>query len=409
MTNEKTTTRETTRSGPGPLHGIRVVDLSCVLSGPAATMLLADQGADVIKVEALTGDITRQMGRGHDGITSFFLSTNRGKRSIALDLKQAEGLAVVHRLVRTADVFVQNFRPGVIERLGLGHAAVRRLRDDIVYVSISGFGSNGPYAEHRVYDPVIQALSGLADIQSDAASGRPRMVRTIIPDKTTALTAAQAICAALVARERTGQGKLVEVAMLDTMIAYLWPEGMNSLTIVEDAANDGAAAGLAQDLVYETNDGYITAGAVTDDEWAGMCAALDRPQWLHDPRFATPAARVAHADVRLIATAEVLATRSTAQWLERLRSYGVPCAPVLRREQVLVDEQVLANDLILEYEHPRVGRVRQARPAARFSGTQVERMPVAPALGQHSEDILHELDYTATEISALTARGVIRL
>ena len=180
----------------GPLRGVRVVDLTSMISGPIATMMLGDQGADVIKVEPPSGDLVRFMGPNRHGLTSGFISANRSKRSLSVDLKTAQGMEVVKSLVRTADVFVQNFRPGAIERMGLGEEVVRGLKEDIVYVSISGFGETGPYAHKRVYDPVIQALSGLADIQKDGDSGRPKMIRTIIPDKTTAVTAAQAITAA---------------------------------------------------------------------------------------------------------------------------------------------------------------------------------------------------------------------
>ena len=210
----------------GPLSGIRVVDLTSMISGPVATMMLGDQGADVIKVEPLTGDLVRIMGPNRAGLTSGFISANRSKRSLAVDLKSEQGMAVVKKLVATADVFVQNFRPGAIVRMGLGEDVVRELKNDIVYVSISGFGETGPYAHKRVYDPVIQALCGLADIQKDGETGRPKMIRTIIPDKTTSVTAAQAITAALFARERSGEGQHVKLAMLDTMVAYLWPEGM---------------------------------------------------------------------------------------------------------------------------------------------------------------------------------------
>ncbi|MBM3347707.1 MAG: CoA transferase [Betaproteobacteria bacterium] len=216
---------------PGPLAGVRVLDLTTMVSGPVAAMMLADQGADVIKIESPGGDLMRNFGTSHHGISGSFLSTNRNKRSLCVDLKVPEGLELVLKLIPTADVLLQNFRPGAIERMGLGETAVRKLRKDIVFVSISGFGDKGPYAHQRVYDPVIQGLSGLAEIQADRHPAyRPRMVRAIVPDKTTAVTAAQAITAALFSRERTGEGQHIRIAMLDVMIAYLWPESIASLT-----------------------------------------------------------------------------------------------------------------------------------------------------------------------------------
>jgi len=395
-----------TTSSEGPLRGYRIVDLSRVLSGPAATMLLADQGADVIKVEPLEGDITRQMGSGRDGMTTAFLSINRGKRSLAVDLKQPAGLDIVRRLVRGADVFVQNFRPGAIEKLGLGLTAVRSLTPDIIYVSISGFGTRGPYAQKRVYDPVIQALSGITDIQADADAARPRMIRTVIPDKTTALTAAQAITAALLGRVRSGRGQHVELAMLDATVAYLWPEGMINYTRVGEERDAGVGQ-VAQDLVFQTLDGYITAGAMSDDEWRGMCDALERPAWVSDPRFRTTAARFVNARARIAETAEILKMRTSAEWLTLLDSHGVPCAPVLTRSEMLTHPQVIANELLHEYDHPVLGRVRQPRPAARFEGFEFSANPLAPALGEHNEELLTELGYSAAHRQQLADQGVI--
>jgi len=288
----------------------------------------------------------------------------------------------------------------------LSEEVIRGIRKDIIYVSISGFGETGPYANKRVYDPVIQALSGLAAIQSDRETGRPRMVRTIIPDKTTALTAAQAITAALFSRERNGEGQHVKLAMLDTMVAYLWPEGMAGFTFMgrEVAA---ARAQLAQDLIFETTDGYITAGTVSDSEWIGMCKAFDREDWLEDSRFNTAAGRVAHAEIRLSMVADIIIHNSSAYWLEHLDAQGVPCAPVLARKEVLGHAQILENDIIQEYEDPVAGSYRQPRPAAIFSRTPATIRNHAPQLGENSVAILKEVQYTDEEISQLKADGAI--
>ena len=394
---------ETTGDGQGPMTGIRVVDLTSMISGPVATMMLADQGADVIKVEPINGDLVRYMGPNREGLTSGFISANRSKRSLAVDLKTEQGMEVIRALIRTADVFVQNFRPGAIDRMGLGEEAVRKLKEDIVYVSISGFGEAGPYAHKRVYDPVIQALSGLADIQKDGETGRPKMIRTIIPDKTTAVTAAQAITAALFARERGRGGQHVKLAMLDTMVAYLWPEGMAGYTFIGKEVK-AARAQFAQDLIFQTTDGYITAGAVSDAEWQGMCRALEHEEWLEDPRFKTANDRIVNVKERLSMTAEVLATRPSEEWLRRLDAEGVPCAPVLERQEVFQHEQIRINEMVDEHDHPVAGRIRQPRPAARFDRTPAAMQRHAPTLGQHSDEILAELGLDA---ESLKAEGVV--
>ena len=391
---------------PGPLAGYRIIDVTQMLSGPMATMMLADQGADVIKVEPpSTGDLTRALGGGSRGMAPTFATINRNKRSVVLNLKDRRGIELLERLVAGADLFVQNFRPGVADRMGIGEAALRRIKPNLVYVSISGFGESGPYVHKRVYDPVIQALSGLASIQGDPVTGRPRMIRLIVPDKVTALTAAQAMTAALLARERTGEGQHVRLAMLDAVIAFLWPEGMARHTFIGSAPV--VVRPDARDLVFETADGYITVGAVSDTEWAGLTRALGHPEWLDDPRFQTPAGRVKHADARLELTAEVLKTRTSAEWLARLEAEDVPCAPVLSREEVIADAQVAANELIVESDHPQAGRMRQPRPAARFEQTPAEIRSPAPLLGEHTDAVLTELGISPEQLAALRAAGVV--
>ena len=241
---------------PGPLNGVRVLDLTGVVSGPFATMFLADQGADVLKIEPIGGDITRRSRATIDKAGEFsalFISSNRGKRSLSVDVKSSAGKDILARLVAQADVLVQNFRPGTMERLGLGPDELRKRHPRLIYVSISGVGDHGPYVKKRVYDPIVQGLSGFADIQSQPVTNRPQMIRTIVCDKTTAVMTAQAVAAALYAREKSGNGDHIHVAMLDVMLSYLWPEAMPSLTFVGDE-RDPSEGDMGPDLVFATQD-----------------------------------------------------------------------------------------------------------------------------------------------------------
>ena len=392
---------------PGPLSGYRVIDLTAMISGPLATMILADQGADVIKVEnPMGGDHTRAVSSRRGGFSASFLNNNRNKRSIALNLKDPRGLEALQKLIAGADVFVQNFRPDVALRMGLGEAAVRAIAPAIVYVSISGFGERGPYAGKPVFDPLVQALSGLTTVQAGSDEMRPRLVRTILPDKLTGITASQAITAALLARERTGEGQHVRLSMLDSMIAFLWSSDMSNQTFVGDEAPQEKAQSFI-DLIYETRDGYISVAVQTDRQWANLTRALGRPEWLDDPRFRSAAGRQEHIDARLELTQEVLRERTSAEWLLRLDAEDVPCAPVLRRRDVIRHPQVLANDTVVEMDHPQAGRLRQARPAARFSRTPAEIRTGGPLLGEHTVPILEDLGYDTRAIDDLRAAGVI--
>src|SRR3954451_5109172 len=394
----------------GPLSGVQVIDLTSVVSGPFATMFLADQGADVIKVEPPGGDITRRSRQSVDPTGQFsalFISTNRGKRSISLDIKQPEGGEILRKLIARSDVLVQNFRPQVMDRLGLGEAAMRALNPRLIYVSISGAGDSGPYAEKRIYDPIIQGLSGFADVQSNAETGRPQMIRTIVADKTTSVFTAQAVASALYAREKTGEGDHIHVAMLDAMISYLWPEGMMQYTVV------GAEAASADpndrpDLVFKTSDGYLTAGTISDSEWQGFCRASGDPELAQDPRFATPSARSVNATARINKMAEYIAQHSTAEWLERLDAADVPCAPILRRGEIIHNEQVVARGIIAEFDQPMVGRVRQPKPAAQFEINEAVIGGPAPRVGEHSRDVLRELGYDDGAIDKMIGERAVR-
>jgi crotonobetainyl-CoA:carnitine CoA-transferase CaiB-like acyl-CoA transferase len=391
----------------GPLDGIRIVDLTSMLSGPWATMILADQGADVIKVETIgQGDHTRSLGNRSNGFAAQFLNLNRNKRSVTIDLKAEAGRRLLKRLAGTAHVLVQNFRPGVVERLGIDEEAIRAVAPEIIYVSISGFGERGPLAGKPTYDPVVQALSGLTSVHGGSDTARPRLIRTVLPDKLTAVTAAQAISSALVSRFRTGKGQHVRLSMLDAVLAFLWASDMGAQTYVGQTIPARTAASFI-DLIYETKDGFMTVAVMGDKEWAALTRALDRPQWLDDPRFKTAELRDQNIDARLQMTQDVLQGRTTGEWLARLEAEGVPCAPVLTRDQVIAHPQVLASGILMESEHPVAGRLRQTRAAARFSQTPTMLRRGAPRLGEHTGEILRELGISDEDIRRLQRDKVV--
>jgi len=361
-------------------------------------MILADQGADVIKIESPAGDHMRRVGTKHKGMTSSFLTCNRGKRSMCVDVKQSKGLALVLELVKSADVLVQNFRPGVIERMGLGEDRVRELKPDIIYLSISGFGKNGPHAHQRVYDPVIQALSGLADVQRDQKTGVPRMVRTIICDKTTALTAAHAITTALFYREKTGEGQTMDLTMLDTMVGFLWPETMGSLSFV-GKEQDPAHSQKSPDLVFKTADGYITAGANSDSEWEGMCNALNRPDLICDPRFKTAQARSENIAQRRQIVSDEISSWVSEEILERFDLGGVASAPILTRIELINNPQIVENNILTIIKDEILGDVRVPRPPVQHSGQPTCVRKLAPFQGADNRALMLELGYKEPEIN----------
>ena len=344
----------------GPLDGIRIIDLTAMISGPYATMILGDQGADVIKVEIPgRGDHVRAGGNRSGGLPATFLNNNRNKRSITIDLKSDRGKDVLKTLAADADVFIQNFRPGVVDRMGIGEADIRAVSPDIIYVSISGFGEEGPFSHKPVYDPIIQALSGLASVQGGSDQNRPRLVRTILPDKLTGITASQAITAALLARARTGVAQHVRLSMLDAILSFLWSSDMGGQTFIGREVSQARAASFI-DLIYETKDGHMSVAVMNDREWEGLCHAVERPEWLEDERFKTPELRDRNIDDRLELIQSRLITDTTAHWMERLDAQRVPCAPVLTRSAMLEHPQIAASSIIVESEHPDAGPLRQA-------------------------------------------------
>jgi crotonobetainyl-CoA:carnitine CoA-transferase CaiB-like acyl-CoA transferase len=381
----------------GPLAGIRVLDLSIAATGPLATALLADQGAEVIKLERPgIGDIARWVGVSVNGMSALFLACNRGKRSIAVDVSTEDGRDVARRLAASCDVVVQNFRPGVLDRLGLGYDDLRAEHDDLVYVSLSGFGPDGPYAGKSAYDTVIQAYGGFAANQADPDDGAPVFLRQTAADKVTALTAAQSITAALLARERGHGGQHVQLAMLDAVVSFLWADAAgNEVLLDSDHSQASSFVSTFQPLRFL--DGWGICTPTSDADFAGMCKAFG-VEGYDDPRVATIAQRVQHRDVssELIGRCyEVAATLPTEEAMARLEAERVPCGVVLSPADLVDDAHARAVGLFVEAPHPVAGRTRLPRHPTQFGTTPATIGGPAPALGEHTDELLTELGLAA--------------
>lgn len=400
-----------TDAGPtGPLVGIRVIDLSAVVSGPFGTSILADQGADVIMVEhAHDPDIIRRSGplvERAEGVSAFFAAMNRNKRSVGLDLKDERGKVLLKELVAGADVVVQNFRPGALERLGLGWDVLSTVNPDLIMCSISGFGPDGPYSHRPAYDPIVQSVTGYPMVQADE-DGVPDLVATIVCDKATSLHAAQAVCAALVARANGHGGQHIELAMVDASIHFLWPEAMWNYTYLDHQTDMPDLSSIYE--LYPTADGWaIVYPVALDSHWKGMCRVLDRPDLADDPRFADVQGRVLHGPAVNDELRRETVRFTTAQLVEMMDEVDVPAAPVNTRQGMIDDPHVRHREIIVETEHPTAGRIRSARPPARFSATPAALRRPAPVFGEHTDDVLGQLcGCDADRLAALRADGVI--
>jgi crotonobetainyl-CoA:carnitine CoA-transferase CaiB-like acyl-CoA transferase len=389
----------------GPLAGLKVLDLSTVVSGPFCTQMLGDLGADVVKVESTRGDTTRMMGPPfNEGLTPIFSHFNRNKRSIALDLKQPRGREVALRLARTADVLVENFRPGVAGRLGLGSDRLLGENPRLVYVAISGFGPEGPYRDLPAYDSVIQGLVGFMPIQG--GQGTPQLIRCIAADKVTAMTATQGVLAALLTRERGGGGQRIDVPMLDAYAAFMLPDvfGAQTFLPVEEA---GALDPAVVHRTWETADGYVVMMIIEDGQFHGICRALEREKLIDDPRCANLITRIVHAEELFAMLEQELRKWPTRELVDRARRFGAPVAPANDLEAFLADPQVEASGTVVELEDPKAGRMRFLGNPLRFerSPTSFRRYP--PRHGEHGDEVLRELGYGPVEVSELRAAGAV--
>jgi crotonobetainyl-CoA:carnitine CoA-transferase CaiB-like acyl-CoA transferase len=395
---------------PGPLSGVKVIDCSAIVSGPFATMMLADQGAEVVKIEPPgLGDFMRIGPFRRGDLSAFFLNCNRGKRAVCVDLGKPEGREVLLELARVSDVFVQNFRPGAVDRMGIGDADLRAVNPDLIYVSISGYGETGPYAKRRVYDPIIQGLTGHVAVQKHPEFPVPDLVRNVVADKASAMWVTQAVTAALFARERGAGGQHIRVPMLDASLYFFWPDGMMGHTLI------GEEIGLPGPALYdllrltETADGQLVYWAASDAEMHALYRALAHPEWVEDPRFGTIQGRLVPENREALGTLIVNEFHkwNTDEILARMAEHGVPAGPVLGLDQIPDDPQVRHNESIVEREHPSAGAMREPRLPVRYQGVPSDPPRPAPLHGQHTDEVLAELGYDAARRADLRERGVI--
>lgn len=389
----------------GPLAGVKVADFSAVFSGPICAGILGDQGADVIKVEAFTGDMMRRGLPQSNGMGSAFTTMNRNKRSLCVDLQNPKGKEIAAKLICNSDVVLENFRPGVMDRLGLGYDVFKHDQPKLIYASINGVGGHGPYAKRRVYDAVIQAISGFAALKGDAA---PEMVNSLVCDKITSLTAAEAIVAALFQAERTGFGQKVDISMLDAALSFLWPDTMNNFTFLDPDVERVPYLDHSV-FLHETKDGWIATMPVQDAEVYGVFRALGQAHLAEDERFIDQTARARHRDELRAIMDSAYRKFTTQQLSERFEAEDVPYSLINDRGDVIDDPQVEAMDALLTYQHPQAGLVRTPRPAAQYANTPSNIRTHTPALGEHNDQVLAELGYSRAQIDALHESEVVYL
>ena len=388
-----------------PLEGVTVLEFSTMITASFAAMMLAEQGARVIKVEPMNmGDPMRYIGANKGGISSLFANCNRGKRSIRVDLKNPAGQELIRELVSEVDIFIHNFRPGVMDKLNLGSEALRELNPRLIYAAISGFGKAGPLGSAPAYDPIIQAHAGLTATQGKE---EPAFFRTLICDKITAYTACQAVTCALYVREKTGSGQHIDLSMLDAGLFFVFPDGFQNHTLLDADHEPGP---LLIDLLYEltlTKDGAITISAATDEMQMRSLIAIGMEHLLTDERFDSFEKMVANLDVFQAEVAQAFLQLTTDEALQRLRDADVPCARCLDKDEVLAQEQVVANDTVEVIEHPVMGRMRVVKSPARFGGDRLAPGRPSPDYGEHTLEVLTEFAVSADRISAMTEAGVI--
>lgn len=392
----------------GPLTGTRVVDVTTTFLGPYCTYLLAQMGAEVIKVESPSGDITRSLRSSGDPRVERSFVLNRGKKSFCLDLKHDEGRDALGKLVATADVFIHNMRNTAAARLGLDYSSIRAFNPSIVYCGATGYGQGGPYEDHPAYDDIIQAASGLAWLQG-SETGVPRFMNTIIADKTGGLTALYGVLAALVYRERTGEGQSVDVSMFETMVAYVLAEHMGGMGVEPPIGPPGYSRVVSPyRRPYETKDGFVAVMAYTDAHWQRFCQMADRMDLANDPVLSKAAGRIAHLDRAYEAIASFVAGQTTEDALAKLGQFDIPAVRVNNLEDLFSDPHLKAVGFFEFDTDPDSGDViRNMKPSARFSASPHPPLMPTPGLGQHSVETLQSIGFNTDDIEQLIQSGVV--
>ena len=386
----------------GPLRGVKVLDLSTIISGPLCTQILGDLGADVVKIEAPAGDSTRVMGERRGSITGLFAQVNRNKRSVVLDLKQEAGRAALRALAARADVLVENFRPDVMERLELGYERLRERNPRLVYLAISGFGPDGPDAGMPAYDMVIQARSGFARVLGGA--GPPRLIPNLLADKTSGMTGAWSVIAALFARERSGVGQRVDVPMLDAFASFLLPDVLGPRLFGEPPPPPPSVGdGLYR--AWQTADGHVAIVIIENRQFEAVCRVLGREDVIGDARFGSLIARIQNAPALYEMIAAEIGKHTNAELVELARKFEAPIATIHDLNGFLADEQTLANGVLVELPHAVAGQLRLFRSAPRYSATPSDVRRPPPQLCEHTAEVLREAGLTDAEIAALSPRS----
>ena len=389
------------------LEGIVVVDATQVMAGPYCAMLLADMGARVIKVEPPAGDSTRAMAGGVAGESHAFNGVNRGKQGLVLDLRSADGREVFHRLVRRADIVVENFRPGVMARFGLDYAALSADQPGLIYASISGYGQTGPWAGRGGFDLVAQGVTGIMSVTGEP--GRPPVKAGLpITDLGAGLFALAGILAALRHRDRTGHGQHIDTSLMEAGLALSVWEAAEYFGGRGVPGPLGSAHRMSAPYqAFRCADGYVTVGAANQRTFEKLAAVLDHPEWTADPRFASDGARVRHREALAAQIEAVTATATRADWFARFDAAGIPCGPILDYAEAFDTPQAQARDMAVTVEHPTLGRIRTIGTPLKLSRTPLDAERRAPRLGEHTDEVLQGLGYTAAEVAALRASGAL--